>query len=159
MEIEGFVHQMRAIQRAGSFGSFAGAIEVILQERLILRIGDLVDDFDGSFLRAQAAQVGNAAFGNDDVDVVGRMVDMGAERNNGADLAVLGQGVREEYGQEAGTCEVTGTTDTVHQAAAADVRTVDVTVRRLREKIEDVPSRPEYILTRRGVGYFMKVYD
>lgn len=40
-----------------------------------------------------------------------------------------------------------------------DVRTVDVTVRRLREKIEDVPSRPEYILTRRGVGYFMKSYD
>lgn len=40
-----------------------------------------------------------------------------------------------------------------------DVRTVDVTVRRLREKIEDVPSRPEYILTRRGVGYYMKSYD
>ncbi|EHJ57664.1 hypothetical protein HMPREF9318_02151 [Streptococcus urinalis FB127-CNA-2] len=37
-----------------------------------------------------------------------------------------------------------------------DVRTVDVTVRRLREKIEDTPSRPEYILTRRGVGYYMK---
>ena len=28
-----------------------------------------------------------------------------------------------------------------------DVRTVDVTIRRLREKIEDTPSRPEYILT------------
>ncbi|CAW98586.1 TPA: response regulator transcription factor [Streptococcus equi subsp. zooepidemicus] len=40
-----------------------------------------------------------------------------------------------------------------------DVRTVDVTVRRLREKIEDTPSRPEYILTRRGVGYYMKAYD
>lgn len=40
-----------------------------------------------------------------------------------------------------------------------DVRTVDVTIRRLREKIEDTPSRPEYILTRRGVGYFMKSYD
>lgn len=40
-----------------------------------------------------------------------------------------------------------------------DVRTVDVTVRRLREKIEDTPSRPEYILTRRGVGYYMKSYD
>ncbi len=37
-----------------------------------------------------------------------------------------------------------------------DVRTVDVTIRRLREKIEDAPSRPEYILTRRGVGYFIK---
>lgn len=40
-----------------------------------------------------------------------------------------------------------------------DVRTVDVTIRRLREKIEDEPSRPEYILTRRGVGYYMKAYD
>ena len=39
-----------------------------------------------------------------------------------------------------------------------DVRTVDVTIRRLREKIEDVPGRPEYILTRRGVGYYMKEY-
>lgn len=37
-----------------------------------------------------------------------------------------------------------------------DVRTVDVTIRRLREKIETQPSRPEYLLTRRGVGYFLK---
>jgi two-component system response regulator VicR len=35
-----------------------------------------------------------------------------------------------------------------------DVRTVDVTVRRLREKLEREPSRPEYILTKRGVGYY-----
>lgn len=34
-----------------------------------------------------------------------------------------------------------------------DVRTVDVTIRRLREKIESDPSNPEYIMTRRGVGY------
>ena len=40
-----------------------------------------------------------------------------------------------------------------------DVRTVDVTIRRLREKIDDTPSRPEYILTRRGVGYYMKSYE
>ena len=40
-----------------------------------------------------------------------------------------------------------------------DVRTVDVTVRRLREKIEDIPSRPEYILTRRGAGYYIKAND
>ena len=32
-------------------------------------------------------------------------------------------------------------------------RTVDVAVRRLREKIEDDPSRPRYILSRRGIGY------
>lgn len=35
-----------------------------------------------------------------------------------------------------------------------DVRTVDVTVRRLREKIEDDPSLPRYIVTKRGVGYY-----
>lgn len=35
-----------------------------------------------------------------------------------------------------------------------DVRTVDVTVRRLREKIEDDPSIPKYIITKRGVGYY-----
>ena len=34
-----------------------------------------------------------------------------------------------------------------------DVRTVDVTVRRLREKIEENPASPVYILTRRGAGY------
>ncbi|WP_048601706.1 response regulator YycF [Rubeoparvulum massiliense] len=37
-----------------------------------------------------------------------------------------------------------------------DVRTVDVTIRRLREKIEDDPSSPQYIMTRRGVGYSMR---
>jgi two-component system response regulator VicR len=37
-----------------------------------------------------------------------------------------------------------------------DVRTVDVTVRRLREKIEDNPSNPEWIITRRGVGYYLR---
>jgi two-component system response regulator VicR len=37
-----------------------------------------------------------------------------------------------------------------------DVRTVDVTVRRLREKIEDSPSHPNWIVTRRGVGYYLR---
>ncbi|TYQ14716.1 UNVERIFIED_CONTAM: two-component system response regulator VicR [Acetivibrio alkalicellulosi] len=35
-----------------------------------------------------------------------------------------------------------------------DVRTVDVTVRRVREKIEKDPSNPSYIMTKRGVGYY-----
>lgn len=37
-----------------------------------------------------------------------------------------------------------------------DVRTVDVTVRRLREKVEDNPSRPVWLVTRRGVGYYLR---
>ncbi len=35
-----------------------------------------------------------------------------------------------------------------------DVRAVDVTIRRLREKIEDDASKPKYILTKRGIGYY-----
>lgn len=37
-----------------------------------------------------------------------------------------------------------------------DVRTVDVTVHRLREKIEDNPIQPQILVTRRGVGYYVK---
>ncbi len=40
-----------------------------------------------------------------------------------------------------------------------DVRTVDVTVRRLREKIEEDPSNPLLIVTRRGVGYYLRSLD
>src|SRR5699024_5835053 len=40
-----------------------------------------------------------------------------------------------------------------------DVRTVDVTVRRLREKIEEKPSIPNWIVTKRGVGYYLRNTD
>ena len=35
-----------------------------------------------------------------------------------------------------------------------DLRTVDVAVRRLREKIEEDPSQPKHIMTKRGAGYY-----
>lgn len=38
----------------------------------------------------------------------------------------------------------------------SDIRTVDVHVRRLREKLEDNPASPEYIMTKWGVGYYFK---
>lgn len=37
-----------------------------------------------------------------------------------------------------------------------EIRTVDVHVRRLREKLERVPAQPEYIMTKWGVGYYFK---
>ncbi len=37
-----------------------------------------------------------------------------------------------------------------------DYRTVDVHIRRLREKVELVPASPEYILTKWGVGYYFR---
>ncbi|MBQ9647938.1 MAG: response regulator transcription factor [Oscillospiraceae bacterium] len=39
---------------------------------------------------------------------------------------------------------------------AGDYRTVDVHIRRLREKLEKNPAEPEYILTKWGVGYYFK---
>lgn len=37
-----------------------------------------------------------------------------------------------------------------------DIRTVDVTVRRLREKLEDDSANPAYIMTKRGIGYYFR---
>lgn len=39
---------------------------------------------------------------------------------------------------------------------SGDVRTVDVHMRRLREKVEENPAQPKYILTKWGVGYYFK---
>ena len=36
-----------------------------------------------------------------------------------------------------------------------DLRAVDVAMRRLREKLEDDPAEPKYIMTRRGAGYYL----
>jgi two-component system response regulator VicR len=36
-----------------------------------------------------------------------------------------------------------------------DIRLVDVAVRRLREKLENDPGNPEYIITKRGAGYYL----
>jgi DNA-binding response OmpR family regulator len=38
----------------------------------------------------------------------------------------------------------------------SDVRTLDVHIRRLREKLEIDPAKPEYIMTKWGVGYYFK---
>ena len=38
----------------------------------------------------------------------------------------------------------------------SDIRTVDVHIRRLREKLEENPAEPKYILTKWGVGYYFR---
>ncbi len=38
----------------------------------------------------------------------------------------------------------------------SDIRTVDVHIRRLREKLEDNPAEPAYIMTKWGVGYYFR---
>ncbi len=43
-----------------------------------------------------------------------------------------------------------------YEGFVGDVRAVDVAIRRLREKIEDDPANPAFIVTRRGVGYLLR---
>lgn len=54
------------------------------------------------------------------------------------------------YGREALLKEIWG------DANPGDVRTVDVHVRRLREKLEDNPSEPRYVRTKWGTGYYFQ---
>lgn len=43
-----------------------------------------------------------------------------------------------------------------HEAYRSEVRTVDVHIRRIREKLETVPAEPEHFMTKWGVGYYFK---
>lgn len=40
-----------------------------------------------------------------------------------------------------------------------EIRTIDVTVARLRDKIEKRKGSPEFLITKRGVGYYLKDQD
>ncbi|NCB62684.1 MAG: response regulator transcription factor [Clostridia bacterium] len=44
-----------------------------------------------------------------------------------------------------------------YEGYVGDVRAVDVAVRRLREKVEDDPANPQFVTTRRGLGYLFNV--
>ena len=44
-----------------------------------------------------------------------------------------------------------------YEGYVGDVRAVDVAIRRLREKVEDDPASPQFVVTRRGLGYLFSV--
>ena len=44
-----------------------------------------------------------------------------------------------------------------YEGYVGDVRAVDVAIRRLREKVEDDPASPQFVVTRRGLGYLFNV--
>lgn len=44
-----------------------------------------------------------------------------------------------------------------YEGYVGDVRAVDVAIRRLREKVEDDPASPQFVVTRRGLGYLFHI--
>ena len=78
----------------------------------------------------------------------GRVVDLTAKEYDL--LEILMKNVRHVFSREKLMDQVWGYT------YAGDYRTVDVHIRRLREKLERNPAEPEYILTKWGVGYYFQ---
>ena len=69
-------------------------------------------------------------------------------------LAFFMKNIGRVYAREKLLQEIWGTDFSSFASNAGDARTVDVHVRRLREKIEENPSDPKYIFTKWGVGYY-----
>lgn len=65
-------------------------------------------------------------------------------------IAFLAANVGKAYSREQLLEEIWGYDDYY-----GDIRTVDVTVFRIRSKIEGDPAHPEYLMTKRGVGYYL----
>ena len=78
----------------------------------------------------------------------GRVVDLTAKEYDL--LEILMKNVRHVFSREKLMDQVWGYT------YAGDYRTVDVHIRRLREKLEPDPAQPKYILTKWGVGYYFQ---
>ena len=78
----------------------------------------------------------------------GRVVDLTAKEYEL--LEVLMKNPRHVFSREKLMDQVWGYT------YAGDYRTVDVHIRRLREKLEENPAEPDHILTKWGVGYYFK---
>ena len=78
----------------------------------------------------------------------GRVVDLTAKEYDR--LEILMKNVRHVFSREKLMDQVWGYT------YAGDYRTVDVHIRRLREKLEPDPAQPKYIMTKWGVGYYFQ---
>lgn len=66
-------------------------------------------------------------------------------------LVHLAKNINKPYSRETLLEEVWG-----YKGFYGDIRNVDVTVSRLRDKLEDDPANPEYLMTKRGMGYYVK---
>lgn len=97
----------------------------------LLTIGSITLDLDGR----------NAIIGGNVVDLTAKEYDV---------VEFLMRNANRVYSREA-------LLDTIwaHEYRS-DIRTVDVHIRRLREKLEENPAEPKYIMTKWGVGYYFR---
>ena len=99
---------------------------------------EVVTDFDGLKVDIEGRQV---FINNTEINLTAKEFDL---------LELLMTHSGKVYSREKLLDEIWG------KSYPGDVRTVDVHIRRLREKIEELPSEPKYIHTKWGVGYYFK---
>ena len=91
-------------------------------------MGAVGDDDPRALLGRQAAQVGQPLFRDDDLHVLGDVVDVAGHGHDGRDLAALGRRGRDEAGDVGVARKVARAADAVLDARAHDVGRVDVAV-------------------------------
>ena len=104
------------------------------QEQHIVTAGDMKLDIDGR----------RVFVGNKEINLTAKEFDI---------LELLATSPNKVFSREKLLSMVWGS----KASESGDVRTVDVHVRRLREKIEPSPSEPRYVHTKWGVGYYFRV--
>lgn len=107
---------------------FLGDAQILPEQRPIVRVGAVLYNLMSTVQGPLAAEVGNALFGNDNINIVLRGVDMRAERHDGRNLSVLGRRRRGEYRHVAVALIVARAADAVHQSRGADVAGVLIAV-------------------------------
>lgn len=92
MHIKAIPKQMRLMSPALPETLKFRFLKIILEDRLILRMRALVNDYAGAFSGRQAAHICESLFGDDDVEIVLRLVDVCAHRDDAGYACGVGFG-------------------------------------------------------------------
>lgn len=94
-------------------------------------------------------KAGKLTINNESYEVTKGNVKLDLTKKEYEVIAFLAKNMGKVYSREQLMEEIWG-----YDGFYGDMRTVDVTVARLRKKLEDNPALPEYIQTKKGIGYF-----
>lgn len=132
VHLEGVLQGVRLVQGLGLGTVEEGSVVVLLQLVSVVRVGTVVDDQRNSLLRCQTSQVGQTKVGDENIQIVLGLVDMGGKWNNTGNTGWVGLGLTCGWGVHDGqlgvTQEVGRTTKTIQHSGTVDVGGVGVTV-------------------------------
>ena len=111
-----------------SLRAVAGQFEVIPKKLFVVRMSTVFDDGLCAFFRTLATKIGNTLLGDNDIDIVLRVVVVGYHRYDCTDLTFLSHRRTSEDRDVSVAGKVSRTTDTVHHFCSADMGRVYVAV-------------------------------